>query len=94
MAFRRIDEGERKKNVGKKGKGERERPVVKKDFPTIYLHLRAVNNSRVRACRAALSKKLCQHDVGLLFRRFLVSSNVLRRGRVTKRCAENEIYFL
>lgn len=58
---------EEEKHRGKKRKSERERSVVKKDFPTIYLHLRAINNSRVRACRAALSKKLCQHDGRLTF---------------------------
>lgn len=57
-------------NVGKKGKSERGRSIVKKDFPTIYLHLRAVNNSRVHACRAAHSRKNCVNaTVGLLFRR-------------------------
>lgn len=63
-------QGRKERNIGKKVRSKRERPVVKKDFPTIYLHLRAINNSRVRACpRRTLEKNCVNASVGLLFRR-------------------------
>lgn len=46
---RRQPERMREKETGiGVGRKSEEGPVVKKDFPTIYLHLRAINNSRVR----------------------------------------------
>lgn len=72
------EKGEKEEEKERGREREREGPVVKKDFPTIYLHLRAINNSRVRACpRRTLEKKLCQR-VGLLFRRPFKEDRMMR----------------
>lgn len=95
MASRRTGEGRKKRGERATKKG---RSVVKKDFPAIYLHLRAVNNSRVsaRECvsRHTLSKKLCHCDVrlGLLFHRPLVSSTSnISRVRWTRAFVERHL---
>lgn len=77
------EKGEERREEGKEREREserrRERPVVKKDFPTIYLHLRAINNSRVRACpRRTLEKKIVSTRRSAYF--FAVPSKRTRDG--------------
>jgi len=71
MLLTRAGKRESRRIEGEGRKGDKGGAVVKKDFPAIYLHLRAINNSRASARECALKKIVSARraQLGSLFRR-------------------------